>query len=126
MEEVLQKHVKIVLKNKEVLFGFVVVMEEDYIKVIDYDNCIIFINTSAIAYIKINNVRTENIEDVVSGDPLLDPNIKTYSEQTTERPDLAVIISKQRQNEFSMPSSNPDMAPCGPTPSFERQTKRGE
>jgi len=136
-EELMQKHVTIGMRNKESMGGFIVVVEEDYIKLVDYDNAIIYVNPDAVAYIKVGTPGNPSMKKAQ-----LKPDIKEINELPVDlapvaggaylvgenpRPDLAAIVkNRPREPEFSMPMSQPDQNPCGSIPTFERKTKRGE
>lgn len=121
-EDVIQKHVNISMKNKEMINGFVIEVNEGFMKVIDYDNSLIYVNTDSISYIKMPTSGNTGIKKVH-----VETRQKDKVSLNNSRPDLAAVISKSRQHEFSMPMSEQnDNAPCGSIPSFERQTKRGE
>jgi hypothetical protein len=127
-EDVLQKHVSVGMKNKEVMSGFVVEVGPEILKFVDYDNSIVYVNPDCVAYIKIATSGSSAIRKIKSD---LEKNEQVATnDQETSRPDLAAIVKRPRQQEFSMttpkPSSWTDSSPCGSIPTFERQTKRGE
>jgi hypothetical protein len=126
-EDVLQKHVSIGMKNKEVMGGFVIEVGSGMLKLVDYDNSLVYVNPDCVAYIRVATSGSSAIKKIQVGQNIEKKEEDITNDVANPRPDLAAIVRKPRKQDFSMSVPNQsDSNPCGSIPTFERQTKRGE
>lgn len=136
LESTLQKSVSVSLANGSMIEGFVLEIDEDYMKLVEFDNTKVIIRKSDVSYVKIyeGGGIPQTLRRAETAAEELDENQYTMPHQVIQRqappqqqqqaPQQQFFVVRgnkaQPQGDYTM--ENPNVGPTGGGPKFERQT----
>lgn len=133
LEAILQKSVSVSLANGVAVVGFVVEMDEEFIKVIEYDNSKVIVRKGDVSFVRVYEGIPRHLQSDTDDSRVITPVIRAPERDDAAAPDTYptpgtyVIRGRGSQcsvgkNEYSMESPNSAGSAVPVAPKFKRQT----